>query len=150
MVDDPRYRTKDYLQTYLTAGNLTKDDDATPISFIVAFGEPDYPITKVFLTKGIDLVFSIGDPTSTAEIDTDQVPWGYEERLPITVTAINKTGITGEKLRQKAINELRRVTQEHPTGSQRAMVEERPDEQRLGSTVLYQQTFILNYRRDTT
>ena len=150
MVDDPRYRTKLFLEAYLTAGNLTKDDDATLISFIVAFGEPDYPITKVFLTKGVDLVFSIGDPTSTAEIGHDQTPHHYNELVPITVTAINKTGITGEKLRQKAINELRRIAEENPTGSQRAMQEERSVERRLGSTILYQQVFMLNYRRDTT
>lgn len=150
MVDDPRYRTKDYLETYLTAGNLTKDDDATNVSFIVAFGEPDYPITKVFLTKGVDLVFSIGDPESTPLMDYDRSAYGYSEKVPITVTAIDKTGITGEKLRWKAEAELRRVVEVNPTGSQRSLEAMRPNEVKLGSTTLYQQTYVLRYLRDTT
>jgi len=150
MVDDPRYRTKDYLETHLTAGSLTHDDDVTAASFIVAFGEPDYPITQVFLTKGVDLIFSVGDVTSTPRIGYDRKAYGYDEIVPITITAIDKPGITGEKLRWKAEAELRRIVEAYPTGSERGLKSSTPAEKRLGSTVLYQQTFTLHYRRDTT
>jgi len=154
MVDDPRYRTRDFLEgwtnpaTALNNANLTKDDDSTPVSFITAFGSPDYPLTKVFLTKGVDLIFSVGDVTSTPLVGYDKKAYGYDESVPVTVSAIDKAGITGEKLRWKAEAELRRIVEEYPTGSERGLETSTPAEKKLGSTVLYQQTFTLNYRRD--
>lgn len=150
MAEDARYRTKYYLESYIVNANLTKDDDATQISFIVAFGNPDYPITKVFLTKGVDLVYSIGEPTSEPLLGADQTAYGYTEHVPIRTFCIDKTGITGTKLKWKAERELRRITETYPLGSQRSLERRGDNDKRLGSTILYSTEFILNYRRDIT
>lgn len=153
MVEDARYRTKVYL-THATKGinpsNLTKDDASTLAKYIVAYGNPDYPITRVFKDKRIDVIFSLGEPDSEPMLNFDQTPYGYEEHVPITTFCIDKTGITGTKLKWKAEAELRRITETYPTGSQRALERRGDNDQRLGSTILYSTQFILNYRRDTT
>jgi len=141
-VQDARYRTKVYLETYLS-------DSALP-NYIVAYGNPDYPITRVFKEKGIDVVFSIGEPNSTPLMGHDQTPYGYEEHIPITIFCIDKSNITGTKLKWQAETELRRVLETYPLGSLRSLERRRDNDTRLGSTILYSTELILNYRRSTS
>lgn len=150
MVQDARQRTKVYLETYLSASNLTKDNDSTLAKYIIPFGNPDYPITRVFKDKRVDLIFSIGEPNSRPLMNFDQTPYGSEEHVPITTFCIDKVGITGTKLKWKAEAELRRITETYPSGSQRSFERRSDRDQRLGSTILYSTEFLLNYRRDTT
>ncbi len=141
-VEDARYRTKVYLETYL-------DSNALP-TFIVAYGKPDYPLIKVFKTKGVDLVFSIGEPESVPLLNPDFTPYGYEEHVPIATFCIDKDNIEGTKLKWQAETELRRVLETYPLGSVRTLVRRRDNDTRLGSITLYSTEYILNYRRDTT
>jgi hypothetical protein len=134
---------KVYLETWLLNANLTKDDGTTQVNFIVTYGNPDYPLVRVFKEKGVDLVFCIGTPDSTAL----PVGVGYEERVPITIWCIDKTGITGTKLRWQAEAELRRVTETYPTGSLRTFQRLSDNEKNLGSTVLYSVEYVVNYKR---
>jgi len=151
MVQDARQRTKVYLDTYLDNSKLLKDDGSTQVKFIVAFGKPNYPITKVFKTKGVDLVFSVSTPTSTPLMDpVTQAPYGYEEHVPVETGCIDKFGITGTKLKDQAKIELRRVLENYPTGSQRATLREEGNDYHLGSTPIYSDIVTINYRRDTT
>jgi len=150
MVQDARRRTKDYLDTYLRNSQLTKDNSFQQASFIVAFGEPNYPILKVFKTKGVDLIFPIGTPSSKPIVSGDQIVRRYEEHVPFEWVCINKTGITGTKLRWKATAEVRYVGETYPIGSQRIVVDERPNDRNLGSTMLYSQKATLIYKRGTT
>lgn len=143
-VQDPRQRSKVWLDTYLIAGNLTKDDNSTPASFITCWADPPYPIIKVLETKGIDLAFSIATPLSEGL----PVGVGYIEHVPISVYTIDKTGITGNKLRWKGEAELRRLAETYPTGSLRRPWERmNPNEQNLGSATLYSVTYVLPYKR---
>jgi hypothetical protein len=150
MVSDARSRTKVYLDKYLNGSNLTKDDGSSA-SFVVMYANPDYPMVLEFKSpSNVDLIFAIGEPNSTPMIDSDKSPYGYEEHIPIRICCIDKTGITGTKLKWKAEAELRRVTEVYFLGSLRTMETSRPEDQRLGSTILYSRDFVLNYRRDTT
>jgi len=150
MVYDARDRTKVYLDTYLDNANLTKDDDTTQISFIVAYADPNYPLLRVFNDKAIDLVFCVGNPESQAVLDSDHYPIGYEENVPITVWCIDKASITGTKLRWKAEAELRRICETYPLGSVRSLERLRDNDANLGSTILYSREFNMKYVRDTT
>lgn len=142
-VEDPRYRTKVYLETYLSGSALP--------NYIVAYGMPDYPLTRVFKTKGVDLVFGLGEPNSTPDKDPlTEAAYGYEEHVPIQTFCIDKSNITGTKLMWQAETELRSVAESYPGGSLRALDRRRPNTQVLGSTTLYSAEYILNYRRDTS
>ena len=141
-VEDAKYRTKVYLEQHLSSLALPK--------FIVAYGEPDYPITQVFKTKNVDLAFCIGDPNSEPIIDSNHYVIGYKENVPITPCCIDKTNITGVKLLQQARTELRRIIETYPLGSLRLPSSEKPQTQILGSTTLYKFTCYLDYERDKT
>jgi len=141
-VEDARYRTKDYLETYLNAAVLP--------NFIVAYGKPDYPMTSVFKTKGVDLIYSLAEPTSEAVQDFDHYAIGYNEHVPVTILCIDKDNIDGTKLMWQAETELRRVTETYPEGSLRALEPRRSRTERLGSVTLYSAEYSLDYLRDTT
>jgi len=156
MVDDARYRTKDYLETFFSAlsyrltTNLTLDDNSTLAKYIVAFGNPDYPMVKVFKDKGVDVVFSILPPTSTARLGHDQYAIGYDEEVPIEIWCIDKRFVTGTKLKWKAEAELRKIVEENPLGSWRNLGSARPNDKNFGSTILHGVRVPLFYRRDLT
>jgi len=153
LVSDARSQTKTYLTTYLRNAQLTKDDDATQVSFAIIYANPDYRLTLEFYAPydPVDLLYVIGTPNSTPLMDpVTQKPYGYEEHVPIEIVCIDKTGITGTKLRWKAEAELRYVTETYPTGSLRSLERMGDNDQNLGSTILYSAKYILNYRRDPT
>jgi hypothetical protein len=147
-VEDPRHRTKDYLDTYLSAANMKKNDGATAASFLVCWADPPYPMKQVYVTKGIDLVFSLGRTGSNPMLGPGHAAYGYEEKIPITISAIDKTAISGDNLMWQGERELRRVTETYPLGSLRTLDTATPKTQNLGSTTLYSVECTLNYRRD--
>jgi hypothetical protein len=133
---DARYNTKAWITTYLTAANIKKDDGSTNCTCIVAYGYPDYPLERVFSDKDVDVVFSIGTPNTVAL----PVGVGYLETVPITITCVNKTGVTGTEARWKAEAELRRITETYPTGSLRYLDRLVDNEERVGATIFYSVT----------
>jgi hypothetical protein len=141
-VEDARYRTKEYLETYLDGSVLS--------NYIVAYSAPDYPMTQVFKTKSIDLIFAIGKPDSKPLIGYDQTPYGYEEHVPIKIFAVDKSDVTGTKAVWQAETELRRITETYPSGSLRTLERMGDNDKNLGSTILYCTEYVLNYKRDTS
>lgn len=140
-VDDPRYRTKVWLDTYLTATNLP--------AFITAYAfPPRYPITRVFKDKAIDVVFSIGEPVSKPTYQPDKSIYGYEENIPITICAIDKD-VKGTVLKWQAEAELRKICEDHPFGSLRMLDSRRDKTEYIGSFVVYSTELIITYRRTT-
>jgi hypothetical protein len=119
---------------------------STQVSFLVAYADPDYPLSHVFNLT--DLTFCIGDSNSEAIVDSDHYPIGYSEAVPITTWCIDKTNITGTNLKSKAEAELRRVTETYPEGSLRSLETIRDNDKNLGSTVLHSREFVMRYKRD--
>jgi len=135
VVEDARYRMKVFLETYL--------DSATLPNFIVAYENADYPMVRVFTDKVVDLIFCVGTPDSTAL----PIGVGYEEKVPITIWCVDKSNISGTKLRWKAETELRHITETYPTGSLRTFERLSDNEKNLGSTVLYSVNYVMRYKR---
>lgn len=150
MVDTAQKRTKVWIDAYWTAANVTKDDNSTPATTIDAYEWPDYPLTRVFIDKAVDGIISVGQQSSKVLVDSDHQPIGYDESIPITMCAVDKTGITGIKLLGKMEQELRRIGETHPLGSLRRLTGETPKTQRIGSFFLFSIEYQLNYRRDLT
>jgi hypothetical protein len=150
-VEDPRHRTKDYLDPlsghipagHLDGANLLKNDGVTQASFKVCWADPPYPIKTVFVTKGVDVQFTVGIPDSAGL----PLGVGYMENVPISIFTIDKTGITGTNLRWQAEAELRRVTETYPLGSLRSLERMSDNEQSLGSTTLYSVIYNMRYKR---
>src|SRR4030042_1833289 len=146
-MEDARYRTKVWLNQYLTAGNLTEDDDSTEATTHICYADPPYPLTKVFLGKNIDLAFLLHNVQVTPLYDVFKRAYAFEETVPIEICCIDKTGITGAKLEWKAENELRRIQFTYPLGSIRQFAKTSESNRNLGSTTLYSRTLSLKYKR---
>jgi hypothetical protein len=141
-VEDARYRTKVYLETYL-------DDDVLP-NYIIAYGEPNYPLLAVFKTRSLDLAFTIAEPESRPKMDFDHEPYGYEEHVGVHILTVDKLNISGTKLKWQGETELRRVLEENPLGSLRSFERRRSTNRDLGGVILYDTEWMLTYCRDTT
>lgn len=144
---DPRWRHKDYLDDYLTANNLKKDNGTNNASYITCFDGADYPLPQVFLTKAVDLAFSVGKENAVPKQNAFHYPYAFEETVPITVAAVNKAGITATNLIEQAEQEIRRIVSTYPMGSIREIASSAPQEIDLGETKLYMQTVTIRYTR---
>jgi hypothetical protein len=144
---DSRWRHKDYLDDYLTAANLKEDNGATNASYITCFNDDELPISQIFLTKAVDLVFSVGKENAVPKQNAFHYPYAFEESVPITVCAIDKAGITATNLNEQAEQEIRRIVSTYPLGSIREITSSKPAEIDLGETKLYTQTVTISYTR---
>jgi hypothetical protein len=133
--EDDRYRNKEFLDAYL-------DVDYLPI-FITAYGKPDYLLTRVYSDKSIDAVFSLGTP------ETEALPMGigYIANVPITISTVDKTNASGTKLRWQCETQLRKVFEDHPTGSLRSFDRISDSEEKMGSVTVYSVTYMARYKR---
>lgn len=152
MADDARYRTKVFIDTYITDGNITKDDDTTEASWISQFSNPPYPMKRVFFSpKNVDLVFSIDMPRSeAAKVDWDGYTIGYLEHVPVHIHTVTKQGITDNKLLWKAHAELRRILEANPLGSYRGYSSGEPYIISHGIWQIMGVTVTVAYERDTS
>lgn len=151
VVLDARYRTKIYLDSYLNGALITKDDGSTAVVFAVIWAVPDYPLSGEFRASAnpVDLLYVIGKPVSNAMLDSDLTPYNYREEVPIETYCIDKTGITGTKLKWKAERELRRILETYPFGSHRSLSRSENNDQWIGGTYVFSDKFVLTYVRGT-
>jgi len=154
-VEDPRHRTKDFLDTYIgaiAATHLTEDDGTAPVNYIVSWADPDYPMARLFnpLEKDLDLVFTVAEPNSEPIPQFDKTPCGFLEHMPIKVFTIDKATITGLNLQWKAAQALREVVTAQPYGSLRTVGKTKPSTLFLGSPTVYSTEFMMDYRRGLT
>jgi len=147
-VDDPRERSKTWLDTYLPSETLKKNDGSTAATYITCWANPPYPISKVYVTKGVDLIFAINRGNSNPLVDSDHYTIGYEEKISILSCAIDKTGISGDNLMWQGEKALRHICETYPLGSLRNFETMIPKTQSLGSTILYSVECVLEYERD--
>jgi hypothetical protein len=103
----------------------------------------------VFKDKAVDVIFSVGTASAKSMRDFRQYPYAYEEIVPIEIYAVDKTGISGTKLRWKAEAELRRITEAYPLANIRWVTRVSDNEKKLGSQTLYSVKYELGYIRPT-
>ncbi len=137
--EDARYRTKVYLESYF-------GDYALPY-FLVAYGDPPYPITQVFKIKGHDVIFRLGEPTADALIGFNDKAYGYHEQVPVFIDCIDKANIDGDKLRWQAETELRRILEAYPSGSLRMLKHVRGNNRYVGGYPIYGSECVFDYLR---
>jgi hypothetical protein len=141
-----------WMDTYLSGANLLWDDGVTNAAFITAFTDPPYPLERVlYMTKKIDLVYSVGFPTTVPKVDWDGTTYGYRETVPITIQCVTKQGIDGNKLYWQAEAELRRIAEVYPLSSYRNIQRVAPPgPMDMGGWILFGGTVTFTYERDTT
>lgn len=145
--EDSRWLMKDLIQTYDDLISATEDDNSTPADYIVSFADPPYPISKVFVTKGVDGIYSIDFPSSEGLPSSDGSPYGYLENVPVAIGTMDKTTISGDKLLLKMENGLRAIMEAHPNGSLRTVGPIRKNTVSLGSGTIYSREYTARYKR---
>ena len=150
MVDDARQRTKVFLETYLVAANMLKDDGATPLVTHVMYAQPDVPIFRLLYTKQNDAIFSIGTAESKPQVDYAGRIIGYTESVPIEIFTFDTASITGTTARWSCEAELRRIVETYPTSlgvSYRSLARTGDNEKEMGGWKLLSVRYILTYKR---
>lgn len=149
---DPRYNTKDFIDTYIRDAQLTKDNDSTQASWACIWANPSYPLAEEYraASSPVQGLYVLDQANSTPLLSYDQVPRGYEERVPIHICTVDSTACTGTILQWKMEAELRYACEQNPTGSQRGLERRAVRDRDIGSMWLYDTEFTLNYRRNIT
>ena len=137
----------DAADTY-TISNLLKDDGATNASFIVCYDMADYPAERVFIDKNVDLIFTCSEPVSTPIRNADRTTDSYRENCPVTVSVVNKTGVTGANLKWQAENELRRIFETYVFSSVRQIERANPLTTDYESAIIHSYTYLIDYVRE--
>jgi hypothetical protein len=148
LTTDPRSRTKIYLDTYLTPGNIVG-------GYITCFDGADYNIKYLFeaaLGIDIDLVMSIGEESTVTEDTIYDVPYKDIITVPITLYAVNKTGHTATNLIEQAEKEIQKVLVDHALSigstSKRSLSSSKPNRIDLGNgTYLWSKVVTIKYER---
>ena len=150
--DDPRYRSKVWLDTYVTGANITKNDNATVASWACIFRNRVYPLIKEFRASSAPVqgLYVISQPTTTPLIGVDQKVYGYTEEVPIFVDTVDSNACGGEQLLWKMEAELRSVCENYETGSYRGPTMRRANFIDLGSEQLFEIESRIKYVRDTS
>ena len=146
---DSRYRTKTYLETYITDTHLKLDNASTNASYVVMFSGADYPLNLELSASynDLDLIFAINKNDSAPVLNAFHYPYKTEEILTIQTYAMNKTGLTAINLLDQAYEELKTVFTAHPIGSLRSITRSTPTPEDLGGFTLYSETVTISYVR---
>jgi hypothetical protein len=145
--NDPRERTMTWLETYDTPANITKDDDITAATIHYQFEYPPYPLKKIFFDpKNVDGLVTIGTPTTEPMYDWKKEGYCYKHQIPIELSAVNKSGITGDKLRWKMEADLQNIAETYPLGSVRTLRRLSPKVTNMGTWKLHTVQYLLDYK----
>lgn len=150
--NDPRERTKTWIDTYARNSEITKNDGSTQASWACIFNEPQYPLELEYRAPSspVQGLYPIGQPTTTAQIGHDRKVYGYNEDVPIFIDTLDSITCSGEQLLWKMEAELRHVFENYEAGSYRGPLTRRPHVVDLGGTKLYEVECGMQYRRDLT
>jgi hypothetical protein len=149
---DPRTSIKTLLAAQITDANLTRDDDATELSWISVFGPYEEHLTRVFFDKSVDLIFVIDDAVRV----TTTLGVSHVGEYPVTPYAIDKYDSSGTRIITatlvlwKATEELRRVFLENPWGSLRTLTEDRAEPHDFGGTKVWSKPCLIEYKTYST
>jgi hypothetical protein len=151
VADDVRKTLKDLITAHINPIVITKDDNVTMATYIIEYESPPWIILQDFIiTQGYDLVFTVGRTLVTPKRFLQGVPLIYDGRYPVSTWCVDKTGITGTKLKWKADEELERVFEDNPGTFSQAIDLSQDDDHVLGSVMLYNTRHIIKHKRYRT
>ena len=141
--NDPRERTKTFLDTYVRDAQITKDDGSTEASWACIFINPPYPLELEFRgASEVQGLYVVGQPTTESRLGVR-----YTEHVPVSIYTVDSTACAGDPLSWKMEAEWRYVIENYPMGSLRDLETRRGEIIDLGSTQLYHIPTVLNYTR---
>ncbi len=89
----------------------TIDDDATPAQIVTMYHGGPETLRYLFFMQNVDVVVTVADPVVQSQRDIQDVPEHYSELHPVTVTTVDKTGVTATKMQRKMRAQMRAVVE---------------------------------------
>jgi len=149
--DDPRSRTKHWIDEYVRDASILKDDGVTQASWDCMFSDPPYPLRLEFRgASNMNGFYVVGQPNSAPEVGHDKYIIGYDERVPVHIVTVDSAGCSGHQLQWRMDAELRYVCETYPLGSLRTLNKRSSRDVMLGSMKLYDTEYELRYMRNKT
>lgn len=122
--------------------SITKDDNVTPAEVLVEFEFPESKLKDLF--KNYDVIITVGRAEERDKrTGFDVIVTIGEYR--ISDWAIDRSGVTGWKIRRKAVQDVRRIFRENLSGSWRPHRGTRDDDRLLASPKLYHTIHTVEY-----
>jgi hypothetical protein len=151
-MQDPRYRSLLFLNTYLLQANLYRVDAITPLVEWVMWEDHCLSTHKLYYDNNLDCVYSIGSATSRPIHNWMHNTIGYTEMVPVTVNAIDPVGSNSEGTRTlwTCEQELRRIVETYfggELGVLRRFESITPETTDMGGWKLYKTKNNLEYQR---
>ena len=144
---DPRYRTKDWLDDYISDANITKDDGAAEASWVIITEKPDYSLKREFQDKNVDVIGYIVNVDSKPMYNHVHYLYAFNESVTIRFCAVNKTEITAANVLEKFEQEIRHVQSDYPLGSIRNISSIKDNDEDLGGLTMRCRLVTLEYTR---
>jgi len=149
--DDPRAKTKEYIDEKVRDAQITKNDGSTEASWACAFKPLPYTMELEFRgASNMNGLYMVGQPVTTSLLDQNLKPYGYKELVPVDIYTIDSTDCAGDPLAWRMEAEWRYVTETYVTGSQKNLETRRGEIINLGSLQLYHIPTDLSFVRDTS
>lgn len=122
--------------------SVTKDNGSTAAEVLVEFEFPESKLKDFF--KKYDVIITIGRAEERDKrIGFDVIATIGQYR--IGVWAVDRSGVTGWKIRRKAVQDVRRIFRENLSGSWRPHRGTRDDDRLLASPKLYHTLHTVEY-----
>lgn len=147
MASDPKLRIKNIVDAYITGNPITEDDNVTAASVIHLYEGGPEGLKYLFFTANYDIVITYGEPQVRSRRDIVDVPEHYPERIPVTVTTTDKTGVTATKIQHKTGIAMRAAIEGSVHGADYTIkiLEERAKYTRRGGILIWETPYIVQY-----
>ena len=87
----------------------TTIDNGTAADIITLYEGGPETLKYLFFLLDYDVVVTIDDPNVVSQRDIQDVPEHYAELHPVTVTSVDKTGVTATRMEAKMRTQMRAV-----------------------------------------
>lgn len=101
--DSAKYIVKDAIDGVAT----TIDNNATAATILYLYEGGPETLKYLLMVLDFDVVVTFADPEVRSQRDIQDVPLHYPAVIPVTVTSIDKSGVTASKMQQKMRDGIR-------------------------------------------
>jgi hypothetical protein len=147
LVTDVTYRNKYWLDYYIAAGNIKKDNGSTNADWGILSAYPDYSLMREFIDSGVDAIGYVEAVSCKAVAEYRHIPYYFDESVTIKLCAIDKPTVTAKNVLEQFYKEIQHVATDHPIGSIRSIDATAYKTEDLGGTTLWSTTVTLRYMR---
>lgn len=98
---------KSTVRTIVDTITITIDDNVTAADILTMYQGSPETLRYLFFIEDLDVVVTVGDPAVQSQRDIQDVPEHYSELHPVTVTTVDKTGVTATKMQRKMRVQMR-------------------------------------------